>query len=168
MKVAELIKKYRKQAGLTQEELAKKTNCATITIYQYESGKRMPTFANLQKIADALNVDLLDLIDAAEKQKNRDNTYLVIKLLIEKIKAAEARAEKAEKERDAAIEDLSGNCAPVVHGKWIDEDFPGKKATVHGFAVCSICGELSAKAEHGYNILSRYCPNCGAKMDAEE
>lgn len=54
--------------------------------------------------------------------------------------------------------------APVVHGRWLDEDFPENEATVHGFAVCSVCGELSHKAEHGYNILSTYCPNCGAKM----
>lgn len=58
--------------------------------------------------------------------------------------------------------------APVVREKWLDEDFPQKQATVHGFAVCSACGELSHKAEHGYNILSRYCPNCGAKMDLTE
>lgn len=59
----------------------------------------------------------------------------------------------------------AADVAPVVHGKWLDEDFPEKQATVHGFAVCSVCGELSHKAEHGYNILSKYCPHCGAKMD---
>lgn len=59
----------------------------------------------------------------------------------------------------------SEDVAPVVHGKWLDEDFPEKTATVHGFAICSACGKLSHKAEHGYNILSNYCPNCGAKMD---
>lgn len=58
--------------------------------------------------------------------------------------------------------------AEVRHGRWIDEDFPEKMATVHGFAICSICGELSHKAEHGYNILSNYCPNCGARMDKED
>ena len=58
--------------------------------------------------------------------------------------------------------------APVVHGKWLDEDFPEKMATVHGMAICSVCGKLSHKAEHGYNILSKYCPNCGAKMDLED
>lgn len=62
----------------------------------------------------------------------------------------------------------AADVAPVVHGKWLDEDFPEKMATVHGFAICSVCGKLSHKAEHGYNILSIYCPNCGAKMDKEE
>lgn len=59
----------------------------------------------------------------------------------------------------------SADVVPVVHGKWLDEDFPEKMATVHGMAICSACGELSHKAEHGYNILSDFCPNCGAKMD---
>ena len=57
--------------------------------------------------------------------------------------------------------------APVVHGKWLNEDFPEKTATVHDFAICSVCRELSHKAEHGYNILSEYCPHCGARMDAD-
>lgn len=62
----------------------------------------------------------------------------------------------------------AADVAPVVHGRWLDEDFPEKMATVHGFAICSVCGKLSHKAEHGYNILSIYCPNCGAKMDKED
>ena len=58
--------------------------------------------------------------------------------------------------------------APMVHARWLDEDFPEEMATVHGFAICSACGELSHKAEHGYNILSEYCPHCGAKMDLKD
>ena len=55
--------------------------------------------------------------------------------------------------------------APVAQGMWLNEDFPNKAATVNDFAICSVCGETSHKAEHGYAILSKYCPNCGAKMD---
>lgn len=62
----------------------------------------------------------------------------------------------------------AADVAPVVHGRWLDEDFPEKMATVHGFAICSVCGKLSHKSEHGYNILSIYCPHCGAKMDKED
>lgn len=57
------------------------------------------------------------------------------------------------------------NC--IVHGKWLDKDFPWEKATVNSCAVCSVCGEMSHKAEHGYSILSKYCPNCGADMRGE-
>lgn len=61
----------------------------------------------------------------------------------------------------------AADVAPVRYGKWLNEDFPEKMATVHGMAICSVCGELSHKVEHGYNVLSKYCPNCGAKMDKE-
>lgn len=61
----------------------------------------------------------------------------------------------------------AADVAPSRHGKWLNEDFPEKMATVHGMAICSVCGELSHKVEHGYNVLSKYCPNCGAKMDKE-
>lgn len=62
----------------------------------------------------------------------------------------------------------AADVAPVRYGKWLNEDFPEKMATVHGMAICSVCGELSHKVEHGYNVLSKYCPNCGAKMDKED
>ena len=53
---------YRKKQGLTQEELAQKIGCATITIRQYESGKREPSIIVLGKLANALDVDIFDLI----------------------------------------------------------------------------------------------------------
>ena len=55
--------------------------------------------------------------------------------------------------------------APVQHGRWINEDFPEKVATENDCAICSVCKEFSHTAEHGYAILSTYCPYCGAKMD---
>lgn len=62
----------------------------------------------------------------------------------------------------------AADVAPVVHGRWVNEDFPENLATVHDMAQCSVCGELSHKAEHGYAILSKFCPNCGAKMEKED
>lgn len=70
--------------------------------------------------------------------------------------------------KNAIAELPLADVAPVRYGKWLNEDFPEKMATVHGMAICSVCGELSHKVEHGYNVLSNYCPNCGAKMDKEE
>lgn len=62
MDIGILIKQKRKAAGLTQEELAQKIGCATITIRQYESGKREPSIIVLGKLANALDVDIFDLI----------------------------------------------------------------------------------------------------------
>lgn len=59
----------------------------------------------------------------------------------------------------------AADVAPVVHGRWINEDFPDRPAIATDPAICSNCGEMAHKAEHGYAILSKYCPYCGAKMD---
>jgi predicted RNA-binding Zn-ribbon protein involved in translation (DUF1610 family) len=62
------------------------------------------------------------------------------------------------------------DAAPVVHGRWVDEDFPYKDANANPrvTAICSNCGNIAHRMEHGYSILSKYCPNCGAKMDGEQ
>ena len=53
----------------------------------------------------------------------------------------------------------SADAAPVVHGKWIDED----PAFAEYFANCSVCCyEIDVHNERGY---FNFCPNCGAKMD---
>ena len=56
----------------------------------------------------------------------------------------------------------SADVAPVVHGKWIDED----PAFAEYFANCSVCGyEIDVHNERGY---FNFCPNCGAKMDGKK
>lgn len=62
MGIGEIIKEKRRAAGLTQEALAQKIGCATITIRQYEAGKREPNISTLQDIADALGVEIFDLV----------------------------------------------------------------------------------------------------------
>ena len=52
------IKAARKAAGLTQAALAEKCGLATVTVRQYESGKREPRLEQLQRIAAALNVSV--------------------------------------------------------------------------------------------------------------
>lgn len=59
MGYGESIRTARKAAGLTQAQLAEKCNMATITIQQYERGKREPRSDALFKIAKALNISVL-------------------------------------------------------------------------------------------------------------
>ena len=59
--IGENIKRVRGKKGMTQKELAEKCNLATITIRQYESGKREPKTETLYKIAKALDVYILEL-----------------------------------------------------------------------------------------------------------
>lgn len=56
MTTGENIKKYRKEAHLTQKELAAKCGLAAITIQQYERGAREPHLETVIKISKALGV----------------------------------------------------------------------------------------------------------------
>ncbi|CAD6872285.1 helix-turn-helix domain-containing protein [Methylomonas fluvii] len=56
------IKVWREHRGLTQAGLAESCNMAQASIAQIECGKRTGTVAVLKKIAEALGVDLDDLV----------------------------------------------------------------------------------------------------------
>lgn len=56
MTIGERIKTIRKEKGLSQQALAKKTGLAKITISDYEAGKYVPRKENIIKIASALGV----------------------------------------------------------------------------------------------------------------
>ncbi len=48
----------RKMRDLNQEEVAKKANLPSTAISHFESGTRKPSFENLKKLADALEVSI--------------------------------------------------------------------------------------------------------------
>jgi len=57
--IGENIKKYRKLAGISQDQLSKKANLAFHTIAKIEAGSTPnPTIDTVKKIADALDVSL--------------------------------------------------------------------------------------------------------------
>ena len=61
--LAENIKKFRKQRGISQEELARKAGVTYSTLIKLESGSnKNPTVKTLQQIAQALDVTLDDLV----------------------------------------------------------------------------------------------------------
>lgn len=64
MDIGDIIKKLRKENGITQKQLAQMTGLAEITIRQYEAKKYVPKQAQLQKLCDALGVDINSLIFA--------------------------------------------------------------------------------------------------------
>ena len=59
----ERLKKLRKKAGLTQEELAEKAGVSNITISQWENGIYAPTMTRIKALAQALNVPESDLLN---------------------------------------------------------------------------------------------------------
>lgn len=66
MTVSETIRYFRKERGYTQKQLSELAGIATITLQQYELGKREPKLDNIAKIADALAVPLAALLDIDE------------------------------------------------------------------------------------------------------
>lgn len=52
----------RKEAKLTQEELAEKVGVVGRTIHHYENGDRQPTPDMLRKLADVLNCTIDDIV----------------------------------------------------------------------------------------------------------
>lgn len=58
MEVASLIKRARRDAGITQLEMAHRAGTAQPAVATYESGVRTPTLATLQRLLDACEHDL--------------------------------------------------------------------------------------------------------------
>jgi len=64
MNVGEKIRHYRKQAGLTSEQLAKKMGMSGGSyVIAYENNRRIPGRKTLQKFADALGINVFELED---------------------------------------------------------------------------------------------------------
>ena len=57
------IKKIRVSAGLTQLQLAKKVGVSKPMICQIERGTKIPTVILAKEIADALNVNINELLE---------------------------------------------------------------------------------------------------------
>ncbi len=56
------IKKYRKQKGILQQDLAAWCNMEIPNISRIENGRTNPTLRTLQKISQALGVEIADLV----------------------------------------------------------------------------------------------------------
>lgn len=80
MNTSELIKNYRKIAGLTQKELGTLSDTSERTIQSYETGKRQPRIEQLQKIAPILNVSVSDLLGEPQRNGCFWSSYLEEKL----------------------------------------------------------------------------------------
>ena len=76
METGKLIKELRIKKGMTQEELADKTEVSTRTIQRIENGDFEPRADTLQMIAKALGVDFDIFVDdeASESQEIRKAT----------------------------------------------------------------------------------------------
>ncbi|NQY33918.1 MAG: helix-turn-helix transcriptional regulator [Alteromonadaceae bacterium] len=68
MKFSEKIKQLRNKAGLTQPELAKRSDIEQSYLSKLENDKGSPSFDVISKIAVALNTDAMTLIESLDLQ----------------------------------------------------------------------------------------------------
>jgi putative transcriptional regulator len=66
VKIENIIRDYRKQRDLTQEQLARKSQTSTRAIQNYEAGKRVPDVHTAIRIAEALNKEVKDVFPIAQ------------------------------------------------------------------------------------------------------
>ena len=59
------------------------------------------------------------------------------------------------------------DAVPVVHGRWISWEEAGNFVPSPDRHECSVCHDAAQVLVNGFELLSDYCPNCGAKMDGE-
>lgn len=64
---------------------------------------------------------------------------------------------------DEVIDAPPADVAPVVHGRWI-----GKPICGNDNCKCSECGSWHHIHANLGEVMQKYCPNCGAKMDEKE
>ena len=65
--------------------------------------------------------------------------------------------------RELAEADKDGRLA--VHGRWISWEKAGNCVPSPDRHECSVCHDAAQVLVNGFELLSDYCPNCGAKMD---
>lgn len=78
VKLGKNIALLRKKAGLTQEQLAEKTNLSLTFIGYLEIGQKSPALKTLNKIATALKVRVKDLIPYWVSISNHPHTTQIV------------------------------------------------------------------------------------------
>lgn len=117
------IKKFRKQKGYTQKQLAEKAGISSNSIIKYERGEMSPSIYALQKIAAALDVSVSVLIDEGDNAEEKLKPFLEnIKYVQNKLchrDLYEMLAEEAAELSQAALkviraEGMSGSVTPIT------------------------------------------------------
>ena len=99
-RVGEEVKRLRLAKGWTQEQLAVYAGSSQPTVNLLEAGKRNPSAATLDKLARALEVDVVDLFPKASASSQPDFNGLL---------GEEQRRTELEEVRESFLED----CAPA-------------------------------------------------------
>jgi glycopeptide antibiotics resistance protein/DNA-binding XRE family transcriptional regulator len=76
-KIADFLKKRRKEIGLTQEELANKLYVTEKAISRWETGRGTPDISLLIPLSKELNVDISEILNGESRKKHNDVEQLI-------------------------------------------------------------------------------------------
>lgn len=62
----------------------------------------------------------------------------------------------------------AADVAPVVHGEWLSWKEADNFIPSPDRHECSVCHDAAQVLVNGLELLSDYCPNCGARMDIQD
>lgn len=73
--IGRYIVRKRKEQNLTQEQLSEQLGVSNKTISKWENGKCMPDYSLIQKLCEALDVTLPELMDGEDAAENSVRVY---------------------------------------------------------------------------------------------
>ena len=73
--IGRYIARKRKEQNLTQEQLSEQLGVSNKTISKWENGKCMPDYSLIQKLCEALDVTLPELMDGEDASENSVRVY---------------------------------------------------------------------------------------------
>ena len=124
----DVLKKLRKDARLSQNQLAEKLGLAPSTIGNYEQGTRIPDYETLELIADFFNVNMDVLFN-----RNEYIARLLPPEVTDDVVEIPVLGEIAAGYNELAVEDWTGETVKIptdyLHGRKKEEFFV---LTVHG------------------------------------
>lgn len=123
-KVGTLIREARTDAGMTQEQLARKVRGASASdISKAERGEKELTTEQLKAIAKATGVTQKSLLDAAKgstSSSGKASSGSTMKLTATEKRLVQLYRKASTKEKQAALKLLQGNGAEVLVGNLLD------------------------------------------------
>lgn len=100
MNIGQIIRKYRKEAGITQEEMAKRLGVSTPAVNKWENGNSNPDIELLAPIARLLHISLDTLLSFREELTSSEIEEIIRELDVM------LESEEFEKAYDWAIEKI--------------------------------------------------------------
>ncbi len=85
------IKELKKTRGLSQEQLSKKIDIDPKHLSRLEVGRSFPSLNTLEKLANALQVDLRDFFEFAHEAKNTRELKEIISNLLKEVDEEQLR-----------------------------------------------------------------------------